>query len=1091
MLFFRKNRREFGYRSHRRVFVAMFLLLLCSTIFPLVLSVMAEQEPIRSVEFTSELSNYENQDKGAWKVTKSARWEDTGKAEITIDVNSIKRFRVGHKKDIVLVVDDSGWFNQSMGTIRSACSYFVNELLDDEENQIALVSYHSDSYLLSGFTNNKSSLLGLIDGLIARDEKNLYRGLQQVDELLEGYTPSDDRELITIIVASGYPNMNTPNEESEYLLLKNKYPYMTINAIQYGYGDLVAEPLVAASDFQYMASSTSLRNTLLQAADTPYVYDNFVITDFIDSQYWTIDGLRSIEATRGTVSLDQSEEDPKVVWDLSGKHFSGQKDSMTIKINLRSEYYDAFGTLLIPTNTGTSIATSMIEIQNENVSKTDTPIIKDHYSVSYEANLPSGCTTNAAVPELATYTIFTTVAIADNQLSCDGWVFKGWKSTTKAASLLNDNYFRMPEEDVIMKAAWSKLSISKSMDGTPHIRGNALFLKGDEFNGKMFALTGHDRDDWDEYESWDNGDFFGNQEIKKIARAATIPGWVDTREEQYLLSDESSQLPIYGWYNDDTFYYYSDADVIYMNEEADEMFSGLDQLTDISGLSQINTSRVTSMQNLFEYDHSLNDLSPIAGWDVSNVYNMNYMFMWCYGLTTLESLADWEVSSLYDMASMFEETRNIESLHGLENWRPEYLYSMDYAFSIENLSDISALSGWRLPDLNSMWRTFAYTQITNLDALADWGGDEPGGLNMGSMSGAFSGCEYLTDISGLEKWQPENLIGIDYMFYSTGIDSIDILADWGVAPARSLDGFISYTDVSDISIMANWDLTKVTTMNYAFSGTNVSDISVLNLPIKIEHMAYAFSSTNISDISPLASWNTTNLRSFFGAFNRTKISDLTPLQNWDVSRAATYSNLFAYTNITNVDALSQWHTDSATSFYGIVQGTNITSISGMRNWNTSKITDLNYAFQGTKELTDFSPISEWDLPVISSLKGTFQNSGITDLTQISGWNISNITTMEDLFSGANNVTTLNGLGGWDVTKTRSLYKTFKNMSNLLDISALSSWTTSALNDITETFSGDSRITDLSPLNNWDASKITRKALTFTSIPSSVTRPTWY
>ena len=1086
---FHKNKR-FGYHSHRRVFVAMFLSLLCCMVVSLVLNAMAEQEPVKSIEFTSEHSDFENGDKGAWIVTKSAKWIDTGKAEVTININSIKRSSIGHKKDIVLVADDSGMGN-GIEQIKSDCAYFINELLADEGNRIALISYHSEANILADFTNNKGILLGLVDGLVSRDEKDLSAAFKRADELLTNYTPEENCELIMIVIAHGYPNLNTPNEVGEYRTLKAKYPYMTINAVQYSTGGSIIRPLTNSSDFQYVADSNSLRNVLLEAADVPYVYDDLVISDYVDGNYWVINQADFIESTRGTTTIGQSDNNPTVEWDLGEIHHSGQKDSLTFTITLREEYYNVFGSLLVPTNAGINVISSMKEIQDENVSKTETPIIKDHYNVHYDANSPSDCTVSGVVPDDATYTIFTTVAISQNQLTCQGWVFQGWKTITRAAKLVNDDYFRMPEEDVELRAAWAKLSIGKSLDGTPHIRGNAMFADGETVNNKIFALTGHDKEDSEEYEWWDDGDFFGNQEIKKIVRAYTIPGWVDTDDEQYLLSAEYSQLPIYGWHDDDTLYYYSNGDVIYMNYNASYMFNGLDQLTDISGLSQIDTSNVEYMAYMFQYDHNLTDLSPIAGWDVSGVYDMENMFEWCYGLTTLESLIDWEVTLLSDMSYMFNEVTDITSLHGLENWRPTELTTLDYTFPIENLSDISALSGWRLPYLYSMWSTFADTRITNLDALADWGGDEPGGLYVSDFSNTFSGTDLLTDISGLENWQPENVTWLSGMFANSGIDSIDVMADWGVAPTRSLDYFIMNTEVSDISIMANWDLSKVTTMNYTFEGTNISDISVLNLPLKVLHIAYVFAYTNVSDISPLASWNTDNLSSFFGAFDHTKISNLTPLQNWNVTKPQTYSNLFAYTNITNLDALSQWQTNGATSFYGTFSGTHLTDISGIRNWNTAKITELNYTFKGQTGLTNFSPISGWVLPVVNSLKGTFQNTGITDLTQISGWNTANVTNMEDLFNGASNVTSLNGLGGWNVEKLRILNRTFKNMTNLANISALSGWTTTSLNDLTETFYGDSLITDLSSLNSWDTSKVTRKSATFNGIPSSITRPTWY
>ncbi len=47
------------------------------------------------------------------------------------------------------------------------------------------------------------------------------------------------------------------------------------------------------------------------------------------------------------------------------------------------------------------------------------------------------------------------------------WIyqFKGWEIVTKDVTRVNDDYFIMPEEDVVLRATWGKLGINKSMDG--------------------------------------------------------------------------------------------------------------------------------------------------------------------------------------------------------------------------------------------------------------------------------------------------------------------------------------------------------------------------------------------------------------------------------------------------------------------------------------------------------------------------------------------------------------------------------------------------------------------------------------------------
>ena len=72
MVFFRKNKRQFGIYSHRRLFAALFLFLVfgVSAIVSLLLNANAQLVPVASVKISSEHTNFENGEAGAWKVTK-------------------------------------------------------------------------------------------------------------------------------------------------------------------------------------------------------------------------------------------------------------------------------------------------------------------------------------------------------------------------------------------------------------------------------------------------------------------------------------------------------------------------------------------------------------------------------------------------------------------------------------------------------------------------------------------------------------------------------------------------------------------------------------------------------------------------------------------------------------------------------------------------------------------------------------------------------------------------------------------------------------------------------------------------------------
>ena len=135
---------------------------------------------------------------------------------------------------------------------------------------------------------------------------------------------------------------------------------------------------------------------------------------------------------------------------------------MTIKAKLKEEFIGEGG--YYPTNKHEEINSKLEEVIEE-IDSPKTPVLADNYKVIYEGNEPEGCKIEG-VPEAKNHSVFDTVGISEVEPVCEGYQFKGWDITTKDVVQVNDDYFIMPGEDVVIKANWSKLSITKAPEGT-------------------------------------------------------------------------------------------------------------------------------------------------------------------------------------------------------------------------------------------------------------------------------------------------------------------------------------------------------------------------------------------------------------------------------------------------------------------------------------------------------------------------------------------------------------------------------------------------------------------------------------------------
>ena len=96
---------------------------------------------------------------------------------------------------------------------------------------------------------------------------------------------------------------------------------------------------------------------------------------------------------------------------------------------------------------------------------------------------------------------------------------------------------------------------------------------------------------------------------------------------------------------------------------------------DEGNFNDIDTSDITSMQFLFNYNSTFN--GDITGWNVSSVTDMGNMFYCAKSFN--QPIGNWDVSSVIDMNSMFYGAKSFNQPIG--DWKFPNVISMSYMFS--------------------------------------------------------------------------------------------------------------------------------------------------------------------------------------------------------------------------------------------------------------------------------------------------------------------------------------------------------------------------------------------------------------------------
>ena len=412
--------------------------------------------PTPSITVPSTTLSYAGSEEGAWQYTKSAHWLSKNKARINIKVDTIKKKRADYT-DVILVLDTSG---SMLGDKLTQVQTDVNELINDtipKGNKIALITFNDSATVVNNFTNDTTLLQESINNLAVSGETNYYQALIKVDDILSTYNKESNRDCVVLFLTDGLPTIDTPNEVSQYKYLKSKYNYLDISGIQYELGDTVLAGIKNITDTQYLANKDNLNEFLYKASLTTATYDEFTLTDYVDTNYFNLNNITDINTTFGEATIQNN----KVIWNLSGLK-SGTDAILTIDINFNNDLIGVGG--IYPTHTKTDITYKIGNISTTE-STTKTTILKDKYTVVYEGNTPAGCVVSN-VPGTSNYFVFDTVQKENKVPVCAGYQFQGWKIVTAGVKEVNEDTFIMPEKNVTLRAIWKKLGITKSMDGT-------------------------------------------------------------------------------------------------------------------------------------------------------------------------------------------------------------------------------------------------------------------------------------------------------------------------------------------------------------------------------------------------------------------------------------------------------------------------------------------------------------------------------------------------------------------------------------------------------------------------------------------------
>ena len=573
-----------------------------------------------------------------------------------------------------------------------------------------------------------------------------------------------------------------------------------------------------------------------------------------------------------------------------------------------------------------------------------------------------------------------------------------------------------------------------------------------------------------------------------------------------------------------------------------------------------DVSSVINMSRMFSFSRFN---QPLDEWDVSNVTGMSGMF-WNNRFYDWP-LNDWDVSSVADMSSMFE--RSVFN-QPLDEWDVSNVIEMNSMFqlgvfnhdinvwdvsSVTNMGDMfrsSAFSqpidSWDVSNVTNMRFMFTSSRYNRPLGMWDLSGLKPnGGLTLGGFMSIDNWDETIIGWAAQNVNYNDIIIEAENLQYCRAINFIDVLSYRGL----NFDGHRIAGSATcekepclDLSMVSKSDLevqvTPLTCNNPGeinFPSIRCPDGSTMRfsideqttwstrIPIYDGHKPLTIHTSCFCNTDPdsmSVAGIVTTKPPLCGAisqraFNFTTTKDTLTIRpkegtSYDINIDWNNDGIYDVTGVTGELSYSYEtagpHTISINGELDVIPYISVykditrieqwgdiewSSVS-LKNWsslvyagsdvpNLQNVTSLSGAFQGCIVFND--DINNWDVSNVTDMSFMFsgarqrRSDGGSKFNQpIDNWDVSNVTDMSSMFEDASSFN--KPLGNWDVTNVINMSNMFKGAGSFNQ--PLSSWDVSNVTDMSGMLSGyhgGGSMGDFitgrfnQPINDWDVSSV--------------------
>lgn len=165
---------------------------------------------------------------------------------------------------------------------------------------------------------------------------------------------------------------------------------------------------------------------------------------------------------------------------------------------------------------------------------------------------------------------------------------------------------------------------------------------------------------------------------------------------------------------------------------------------------------------------------------------------------------------------------------------------------------------------------------------------------------------------------------------------------------------------------------------------------------------------------------------------------------------------------------------AATGSWGLFENSGIKSLGNIWRFDVSNVTSFEQLFKNCKNLTDVSGLKYWDVSNVKTMEEAFNGCNeLSDISALSTWNVGKVTSFRVMF-GETDLTSdsLKALENWNVSNVKDMSSLFYSCKHLTNVDALSKWNVGKVTSMAGMFDSCSNLQNADGMKDWNMSNVT-------------------